>query len=139
MKATKRMRPIAAAATMMSRVRTIRQLPAADDGQGVVIVMLHVVFARPNHLDRGVYGHREQNRFIHVIHFQAPAETTAHQCDVDGDRVPGQAGDGDSSVLGILWVLGGHPYGAAIGAYIGRAIKRLHGGVSQIRHFVNGR
>ena len=51
-----------------------------------VVVVLHVVFARPQHLD-GYAGDLTRNprRFQHVVIREAPPEPAADPHDVDGD------------------------------------------------------
>ena len=53
-------------------------------GNGVQIVVMKIVLARPHHFNRrSAHLARQQGRFEHIVGLRFPAETAAEQCDID--------------------------------------------------------
>ncbi len=100
-------------------------------GDHAVVIVLHVVFARPGHLDRGAHRLRNFHRFADEIGFETAPESAAEKRCVDEDGFRVEARDFGGRGLGTGLGLRGRPDVAAIRADMRRAIHRLHRGMRQ--------
>src|SRR5690606_12884386 len=105
---------------------------------GPVVVVLHVVLARPGYLDRSGDMHGQLDGFGHVVLEQAPAEAAAEQGVVDVDVAVGQGRERGRDLAGHARRLGRAPDVTALGGDVGGAVHGLHGGVGEVRDLVHG-
>ena len=93
------------------------------------LIMGHVVFARPDELDRSAHRLRCRHRGRDEIHFQAPAEAAAQQRGEHAHLGGFQPGGLGGRRLSHLLHLRPHEEIASIRLHVRRAIHRLHGGM----------
>ena len=116
--------------------------PFADGGgQGVPIhrpvdIVLHVLLARPDHLDRPVHLLGDLHGGVDHVHLQPAAEAAADEVVVHGDFVERQSGDLRRDRLGPGEHLNAHPHLAGGGRDMHGAVHRLHGGMREKGQFV---
>ena len=115
-----------------------RRQPALRDRP--VEVVHHVLFARPDQLDRHArHLLGDRHRLAHVVlGAAAPAEAAAgvHLVDLAlPERQPGRLGGGGERALAVLRR---RPHLAALGRVLGRAVHRLHAGVVEERRRIDG-
>ena len=90
----------------------------------------HIVFARPQHLDRRVRRLRDQRGLDAVVVLQPPAKPSAHQRDIHLHLVGIQSDRLRHRVANILWHLRRRPQFTIRSAEVRRAIAGLHRSVS---------
>ena len=110
----------------------------AIEGGGPVVVMAHVVFARPHQFDRRTHGHGKLHRLGHEVLFRAPPEATAEESGVYFYLVRRQAGNLHRDELRAGLRLGWHPQFTTVLLHQRRAIHRFHAGVRGIGRLVDG-
>ena len=104
----------------------IERAPHARVADRTVVVVLHVVFARPHDLHRLADRLRRFHRVDDEVGFAAPAEPAAQIRGVDLHLVGGQPGRRDRRLVRRGLALRRHVDVAAVGADVGRAVHRLH-------------
>jgi hypothetical protein len=112
------------------------QMLGAD---GVVVVVLDVVLARPGDLDRGADHARQQCRFGDVVGLGFAAKAAAEQGYVDRDVGFIETEDLSDGLARLRRVLRRRPDLAGIGDPMRDSIGHLHLGVRQMRHKIIGR
>ena len=106
--------------------------------RGPIEVVAHVVFARPDQLDRATHLLRHERCFRHEVGNAAAAKTAAHQRGVYGDLVARDAERVRGQRLRYVRALVRRPdFALAVVERRGRVL-RLHRRVREIRHFVHG-
>ena len=105
--------------------------------RGPVVIVMHVVFARPGDFHRCADGFRYFDGFGDEIGHAAPSEAAAHELRMNPHFLGRQTGSLRGRALRQRLHLRGRPDIAGIGAHVGGAVHRLHGGVGQERRFVN--
>ena len=111
-------------------------------GHAVVIerpidVVLDVLLAGPDHLDRAIDLPGDLHRLGDAVDLQPAAEAAAEQVIVDLDLLQRQAGHLRRRRLGAAQNLRAEPDVAAIRAHMHRAVHRLHGGMRQQRQLID--
>src|SRR5215475_4386520 len=100
-----------------------------------IVTMVHVIFPRPNDLDRTVDCLRRLDGVGDEILFAAPPEAAAQQHSVDVDRLAREPGDAHCGSLGAGLILCSYPHFTTIFPDVSRAVHWLHGSMSEKRHF----
>ena len=104
--------------------------------RGAVLVVLHVVGARPHDHDRSGDSLADLHRFQNEVRLRAPAEAAAAEGRVHADFLRREPGDLGRRGLRERLELRGNVDVAAVGAHVGRAIHRFHRGVRHERDLV---
>lgn len=98
---------------------------------GPVGAVLHVLFARPDHLDRSFDFTRNAHGLGDGIHIEAAPEASAQQVVVHLDFLYGQSRHLSRRGLRAGWHLGAQPDLADLRLQVHRAVHRLHRGLGQ--------
>ena len=106
------------------------------DAGGAVLVVLHVVLARPHDLHRGTHRLRRLQGFLDEIQLEAPAEAAAQVGRVHRHLLRRHATDLGAEPLDARLELGGGPDVDAVGAHVGGAVHGLHGRVREERQLI---
>ena len=115
--------------------RRVDGAPHAHVGDWPVDVVLRVVLARPDDLDRRAHRLRRFHGVGDEVAFRAPAESAADIGRVHEDLGLGQTRGGHRRLLRRRLRLRRHPHVAPIGLHVRRAVHRLHRRVRQERRF----
>ena len=106
--------------------------------------MLHVVFARPDYLDRPFDHARDFGRFLHEIAFCSAPEPSAEEgrvdvCIIDAhtSRLRGHLPSASSDDRRTVRKLRGRPDGAAPFVHPSRAVHRLHRRMREVGQAIN--
>ena len=102
-----------------------------------VAVVRHVFFARPHQLHRLADLLGDQDRLPHLVVDRAPAEAAAEEAIVDDDLLGLEAGSGRRLPDGAHRRLRAEPDIELVGLQMHRGVERLHGGVGEMRRFVD--
>ena len=105
---------------------------------GPVLRVLDVVLARPDHFDGGSRRLRGLERLYDEVQFEAPAEPTPQIGRVHSDFLRRYPTDLAADHLNARLVLRRRPDVHGTGTDVRGAIHRLHRGVREERHFVDG-
>ena len=84
-----------------------------------VVVVLDVVFPRPDYLDRRVHRFGDFNGIGNEILFRAAPESSAQECGMHPDFIGGQAGELHRGIVGPGLTLGSDPDITFILAHMG--------------------
>lgn len=100
--------------------------------------MLDVFLTAPHDFHRPVHLLRDLDGEDATVDVQPPAEAAAEQMVVNLDRILRQAGDLGDRALGKGGRLGADPKVTAILADVNGAVHRLHRGMREERHLIDG-
>src|SRR5882757_952336 len=103
-----------------------------------VDIVPDVFLARPDHLDRVIDLFGDLDRLSDAIHIKATTEAPAEQMIMHSDLLERKSRDRSRGRLGAGNHLSTYPHVATILADMDGAVHRLHGGMRQQRHLVDG-
>jgi len=103
-----------------------------------VEIVADVVFARPDDLHGRAGITRDERGFHGVVLDEAAAKSPADERDMHFDVLAGNAEGARYRLRRGSGNLRGRPEFAGIAAHVGRAIDRLHCGVGEKRHVIDG-
>ena len=105
---------------------------------GAIHIVLDIFLAGPDDLDGALDLLGDTDRLGDVVVLQAPPEPTTQQVVVEHDLLQRQTGDLGRGRAGSALHLRAGPHLAAVLPHVDRAAQRLHGGMRQEGHLVDG-
>ena len=105
---------------------------------GPVQIVLDILLARPDDLHRAIDLLGDLHGPDHAIDIEPAAKAASDQMVVNLDLLLGEAGDFGGGGLRPRQNLRSNPNLASVGADMHGAVHRLHGGVGEKRHLIDG-